>query len=265
VSDRLRGILLKLDRADDHLNALYEEFASVLDAHGAGFFAPVEFDAQTGWHVSKVGEFGEAGPRISILAGEVAHQLRSALDHLAWQLVEANQQTLNEHTAFPVRRAPFSNGRSFVRTTTRGGTLQGVPPAAARLIEEAQPYHAAHPERHWLAVLDGLWQADKHRLLLTSYIATSSPSKLASLYSTDWPVTIEKVRVALKRGQRVEADAEIARLRLAAPDPVKAKVKVDGRVTFRIEVSEAPGGPVANFDLISRRTRALVRRFAPYL
>lgn len=263
MSERLRGILLKLDRADDHLNALYEEFASVLDAHGAGFFAPIEFDAKSGWHVSKVGEFGEAGPRISILAGEVAHQLRSALDHLVWQLVEANQKTPNEHTAFPVKVAPFPHG-SFLRTT-RNGQLYGVPPAAARLIEEAQPYHAAHPTRNWLAVLDGLWQADKHRLLLTSYIATSSPSKLASLYRTDWPVTIEKVRVALKRGQRVEADAEIARLRLTAADPVKAKVKVDGRVTFRIEVSEAPGRPVANFDLISRRTRALVRRFARFL
>jgi hypothetical protein len=265
VSDRLQGILLKLDRADEHLHALYEEFAAVLDAHGAGFFAPVEFDAESGWHVSKVGEFGEAGPRISILAGEVAHQLRSALDHLAWQLVEANQNAPDNHTAFPVRLVPFSRGRSFVRTTTQGGQLQGVPPAAARLIEKAQPYHAAHPERHWLAVLDGLWQADKHRLLLTSYIATSDPGALAGLYSTDWPVTIEKVRVALKRGQRVEADAEIARMRLAAPDPVKAKVKVDGRVTFRIEVSEVPGAPVANFDLISRRTRALVRGFARFL
>lgn len=265
MSERLRGILLKLDRADEHLHALYEEFAAVLDAHGAGFFAPVEFDAQTGWHVSKVGEFGETSSRISILAGEVAHQLRSALDHLAWQLVEANQQTPNEHTSFPVRLAPFSGGRSFVRVTTRGGTLQGVPPAAARLIEEAQPYHAAHPTRNWLAVLDRLWNTDKHCLLLTSYISTSKPDELVGLYSTDWPVTIEKVRVALKRGQRVEADAEIARMRLAAPDPVKAKVKVDGRVTFRIEVSEVPGGPVANFDLISRRTRALVRRFARYL
>lgn len=262
MSDRLARLLVKLDRADEHLHLLYEEFAAILEAGGAGFFAPIEFDTDTGEFVSKVGEFGETSARLSILAGEFVHQLRSTLDHLVWQLVEAEQQTPNDRHAFPVRRVPFPNG---FKRTVRTQQLQGVPAAAIGLIEGAQPYRARDPQGHWLAVLDGMWQADKHRLLLTSYIAASDPAQLAGLYSADWPVAIEEVRVTLKRGQRVEAGTEIARLRLAAADPVKAKVKVDGRVTFRIEVSEGPGRPVADLDGIRDRTRALVMRFARWL
>jgi hypothetical protein len=261
VSDRLARVLLKIERAGEHLHALYDEFGAVLEADGARLFAPIEFDEDTGECVSKAGEFGEAGARASILAGEVVHQLRSALDHLVWQLVEAQHQTPQRRHAFPVRLAPFPKG---FKKTVSTQQLDGVPPAAIRLVERAQPYHARNPAEHWLAVLDGMWQADKHRLLLSAVIAPSDPAALAAVYHAREPAAIEDVRVTLERGQRLEAGAELARLRVL-PERAHAYVYVDGRVAFRVDVSEGPGTPVADFDLMRGEVRRLVEQFAPFL
>jgi hypothetical protein len=259
VSDRLARVLLKLERADEHLHLLYEEFAAILEADGARFFDRIKLDARTGEFVSKVGEFGETGTRIGILAGEFVHQLRSALDHLVWQLAEANHHTPGEHNAFPVRLDPFPKG---FKKTVSTQQLDGVPAAAIRLIERVQPYHAPNPAEHWLAVLTDLWNADKHRVLLAAIIAPSDPAALATVYAVRPPEAIESVRVTVERGQRLEAGAEIARLVASSP---QAHVYVDGRVTFRVDVSEGPGKPIADFDLIRREVRGLVEQFSVYL
>jgi hypothetical protein len=95
---------------------------------------------------------------LPLLVGEVAYQLRSALDHLAWQLVLANNGTpVIKTTAFPV----------FDTQPKQLKIAGGVDPQALAIVENLQPY-----KRGQDAKSDPLWMVselcniDKHRLLV---------------------------------------------------------------------------------------------------
>lgn len=88
---------------------------------------------------------------LGLLVGEVVHQLRSALDHLAYALVLAAGNTPTRSTAFPVRTA---------RPATRLRVDGGVTAAALTAIEDFQPYLRRDPEAHPLQVLNTLWNID---------------------------------------------------------------------------------------------------------
>lgn len=99
---------------------------------------------------------------LPLIAGEAAHQLRSALDHLVWQLVVAN-------TGAP----PGGNRSGFPIFKTQAGYEQrapsmiaGVSDAAAGRIRAAQPFNAGDgAERVLTWILHELNNADKHRLI----------------------------------------------------------------------------------------------------
>jgi hypothetical protein len=93
-----------------------------------------------------------------LLAGEAVQNLRSALDHLVYELSGNNRRT-----QFPI----FTDRCEFQVLGTR--KLKGVSEAKRALIEKSQPYKfmpedAAH---HPLAVLSSLSNLDKHRVLAT--------------------------------------------------------------------------------------------------
>ncbi len=95
--------------------------------------------------------------------GQVLYNLRSALDHLAWQLVIANNGNPGKSTSFPIVDDVLDE-RGNVRTLKIGG---GVHPNAWALIEAAQPYHRTDdPTLDPLWILNELGNIDKHRLLI---------------------------------------------------------------------------------------------------
>lgn len=100
--------------------------------------------------------------RLQLVIGDFAHNLRSALDHLAGWLVVRNRGVPTKDTAFPILlRRP----RGPLQITPR----IGVEPMA--LIESLQPYQTPdRAERHKLAVLREINNTDKHRSL---FLATS--------------------------------------------------------------------------------------------
>lgn len=77
-----------------------------------------------------VDEVAEVPLTFSAIIGDVLYDLRSALDHLAWQLVIANGGTPNRDTAFPIYSSPA--GREFRVKTA------GMDPAACAFIEGRQ-------------------------------------------------------------------------------------------------------------------------------
>jgi hypothetical protein len=119
---------------------------------------------------------------LPLIFGDSIHNLRSALDHLAWALVLANGGSPDESTYFPVRRTapdrpkqpskPWSLGRALVP----GG---GVTEQAAQLLDELQPYsHTAEGQQ--LARLHSLDIWDKHRRLavITEAVAEAMSVKI---------------------------------------------------------------------------------------
>jgi hypothetical protein len=98
------------------------------------------------------------------MVGDVVHNLRSALDHLARSLVIANGGTPHKSTAYPIShtREAFEASLSNVKAAGQ---------EALDLIRETKAYRGGN---------DGLWalreldDRDKHRLLLTIAAAHNS-------------------------------------------------------------------------------------------
>jgi len=113
-------------------------------------------------------------PRFSVLAGEIIHHLRSAFDHLTWQLsspdVQAKSGTQIEFPVFRERPQSCSVAKRKICRYCR--KVEGVAsPSALTRIQRLQPYHRADPSRHPLWLIHDLDRIDKHReLVLAVYI-----------------------------------------------------------------------------------------------
>jgi len=160
----------KVARALELLLQLDEQLHVYLDADPVTLQRQVQPDGQTVAIVLRVTR--PPPTELSVLVGEVAHQLRSALDLLAYGLVQAAGNTPTRLTSFPVLTARVGGGLKV---------HGGVAPAALAVIEELQPYEHADPDAHPLHVLTTLWNVDKHRHLhLTALQATSTQAFLGS-------------------------------------------------------------------------------------
>lgn len=201
------GLRLKLDRFEHNM----EDFGDALAAHvnSEAIRIVPEFEPETGFHKIFL-EMDPPGPEFSLIIGESAHNLRSALDHLAWQLATVDgPPPMPESVQFPILsrkpRKGFANHR-FVN---------GMRPEHRAILEDFQPYNAGHDE----TILEGLaWisNTDKHRLLHTAaaWIEESDPGHL-SAYPGSRIVSAEFGREAGILEQR----AEIGRVRVLPANP----------------------------------------------
>jgi hypothetical protein len=157
-----RGIFAKLERAEEDIQQLNAEIAVFLKYRpGLG----LSHDRNETVH--KFIDFykrGEVPPRFAVVAGEVAHNLRSALDYIAWALSSETYRAAHESSiAFPVlgeKPATAKELRAFERK------IEGVESSEAReLIERCQPYNARNPVNDPLLIVHDLNRIDKHRVL----------------------------------------------------------------------------------------------------
>jgi len=154
--DRMEGIRTKLSRA--------KEIFECLDAEALEFIREQPFrirdEHPKAHHYRGVAVVKKLPPvRWAALAGDVIHNLRSALDHIAWQLVQANGNQPRKSTEFPV----FTKRDEYGKTS--GRFIGGVSPQAVDLITALQPFNIENPAQHPLKVLHDLNRRDKHRLL----------------------------------------------------------------------------------------------------
>ena len=106
----------------------------------------------------------------SVRTGEILYNLRSALDHLVWQLVCANGQTPTTDNQFPIA----DDVDAWKRSSTRR-SLKGISDGAKQAIQYLQPFNpwldlptngAVHPfDAQTFRTLRNLCNIDKHRHL----------------------------------------------------------------------------------------------------
>jgi hypothetical protein len=111
---------------------------------------------------------------LSVVVGECLHNLRSALDLLAYSLAVAYTKPLPDDIAesseFPIfgdidRRGRAGVGAALFRDNGRS-KIRGIDPAAQTEVERMQPYHRGTDFRlHPLWQLQVLDNINKHRLL----------------------------------------------------------------------------------------------------
>jgi hypothetical protein len=157
----LDGVFLKLDRAEHVIKELYEAIVEYLAEHN--YRAVGHFERERSEYVF-LGEVTKPTAYLSVIIGEVVHDMRSALDHLAWQLALLTTPTPYDLTQFPIALTPGEFGRK------RGQEMiQDLLPKHRALIETFQPYHRVDRSDAFgppaLRDLRFLSNTDKHRLL----------------------------------------------------------------------------------------------------
>jgi hypothetical protein len=198
--DSLAAVKWKLARAEEHLQALGDEIDCFLEPPDADkpYGSVLQKDDETGKRVLCASVHFNPPPRLSLLIGDFLHNVRSALDHLAWKL--GGDPPPNEKASeFPIfwsrnlfRRNP--KGRSGYDKTS------GMEARAQALIEDMQPFNGGDdPKLHPLWMLHELSTEDKHRLPIVTGLVVeggveprlilSDPDSL-SLPVTDWRGTI---------------------------------------------------------------------------
>ncbi len=244
------GCLTKVDRAMQHIDQINDELAA-----GMVDVDPESIQVRRIRHYesSKAVErmvFYISGippkipPQLSVLVGEVVFQLRSALDHLVYQLVVANtKKEPTCKTQFPIVATgnkgnpdPLANYES-----QKPGMIKGVSAAAEAIIDNLQPLKRGasyHEDPLWM--INELNNADKHRLLnLTVRGVAAYRVEVRGARSST--TAVFRPRVLFKDG------AELGRLTL--PDSLLGtKVDVHGKMTLEVAIEQA--GLIRNVPML---------------
>ncbi len=167
MNDPLAGVKLKMSRAKEHLDALRSE----VERFWQGNPNPFVRERHPEWISFAVNIPIEPSPRLSIIVGDIAFNLRSALDHLAWQLAVlhcGSDTTPRRYPEFPI----FNCETNFKKGASR--KLANILPAARSVIELLQPYHRGDwPELAHLWILHEVNRVDKHQTAVGHFFTAS--------------------------------------------------------------------------------------------
>jgi hypothetical protein len=155
-------VWLKLDRANRHIGSLDEGIKAFLAEDAAG---PLVYEDDQAKQALTDTQIHRVVPmHLSVTAGEVLYQLRSALDHMACILIQKGGGTLSDQSQFPIERFRPTK-REDIRRYER--KIRGMSPEDAAGVEQYQPYRLGDKrDQHFLVILKTLNNLDKHRGLV---------------------------------------------------------------------------------------------------
>ena len=160
------GISAKIKRAANHASSLEADMDRFCIDIRTSIVQEVHEDAEEQAWVFR-GETPNVPLDWSVRLGEILYLLRSALDHLVWQLVLANGQEPGPHNAFPIVR----NEAAWSRQAR--SKLRGVSQADANTIRRLQPIDGGIGlpfDVFGLSRLNSLCNVDKHRHLILAIV-----------------------------------------------------------------------------------------------
>jgi hypothetical protein len=156
--NRSQSVYKKIERAEEHIGGLDVWLCGLghTKPYVLGFKPhPIPEINLTTIYVESIDEVGA-----SLFIGDCLHNLRSAFDHLAWQLVEASGGVPNKDTFFPI----CNRSEQFAPAIGKG-EIEKIRDGAKNLIRDIQPCHGGN-ELLW--IIHELNRIDKHRYLLTT-------------------------------------------------------------------------------------------------
>jgi hypothetical protein len=189
----LDGINEKLNRADEHIKQLdiaIERF------FGNGPNRTVaDFDAESVEAFRRSHQDRTVPLPLSVIAGEILYHLRSSLDHLACLLILKDGGSPCLNSQFPIFRFRPTKKDDVRRYE---GQIKGITrPNVLALIDESQPYQrTTERDRHPLAILKFLSNADKHRSLVL-HVVVVRPSVQFTIAPVGNPDASTKARPRL--------------------------------------------------------------------
>jgi hypothetical protein len=276
------GCWAKISRANVHLEFLNERVKSF-----AMDMSSYKVITEDDWQTAKVFIDGEPEPPVEewgAIIGDVVHNLRSALDHLVWQLTIANGHTpppviplkrrdpggIWRDIAFPIHvdTYPLDHLGNLIpwSASKEPKSLWGVRPDLRTVIQKLQPFsRRKNSSKEPLAVLDELWNTDKHRHLHLAHF-------LVVLDDVDTVVTSfvtpeVTLRVVKKYAPRpLKGCTEIGRLEnVGQHRHLGADMDVDLRVSFDVAFQQGPpaygGGVMETLKRLHDTVAAVIVEF----
>ncbi len=226
---------LKLVRAAEHLNAIEACSTAYADRDPCKIVTD-----SNGKETLKITE--TPPPQIAIIAGEMVYQIRSALDHLAFDLVKLNPNisTIDpkwfEHCEFPLRTKIVRGCKLPLPQAQFSRALPGISIRAFTFIESVQPYYG-RPFSNQIGILAGLSNIDKHRYLNLT-VARFSHSELI----TDANLTTV-VKCGLQNGAEIKP--------LISPDEIPSNVDLQRSFSAFVTFGEPSLGRAATLPVES--------------
>jgi hypothetical protein len=231
------GCRAKVDRAEAAVEELAVEFREWLKTNP--YPSRVDVDREAGRYRVLFDFSVLPPPRFPVRVGEIAHDLRSALDHLVWR--EAVELLRREPTdeeagaiAFPLKRTRIRFEKSEVK--------RYVSPDAWTVIERHQPYDRGKPKRSKaLALVHWINRVDKHRFLHESTVYPMWFKPLGLIAFDPRASIIEATHAPGVLGRMAKGETEVAPYRFdlvtAFPDP---NVRVKATPPLTISYGNSP-------------------------
>jgi hypothetical protein len=264
----------KLERAGIHRDVLDSDVAQAFSVETNRVLLGAEIDAETGYHLLRV----ESAPDLDSLLtqfgltlGDALINLRSALDHLFWQLACFHVGgTPEKHwlVQFPI---------DDCRDTFRKRPVKNyIDPGHWAIIESHQPYHGldGRPDSwsgtyaHQLALLRNLTNDDKHKIT-TPMLAISNRITLRRIEGLVWSgfdqllagqFPIQSHVEFLNLGEPAVVGAVVGRTRPTGRG-AKPKLHNIGEVTPQIALP-GRGAAIPALDRITERVALILNEFA---
>jgi hypothetical protein len=215
----LDGVLLRLDRAQEHIDAIDAELRRFLDRDPYEFLPPEPHpDLRQIWCWVKVKE--QVPANCSAMASDAIHNMRALLDNLMYAL--AVKHTGQDPPPFDGSIAfPIHTKSTMWNPNSR--KVGSIDPRARAIVESFQPYHRGQgSHEHPLWVLHELSNLDKHRFpqIVGMVVSTSTFNfdkhvSGARVWLTDQP---------LRNGTHVVGKIDLSRARTRATGPDEVEV-----------------------------------------
>lgn len=160
--NRIDQVWLKVERAKQHIMDLKERVCIYRESKPYGIGTKPHEIAEIKHTTLYIASIRPIPNDFPLIIGDAVHNLRSSLDHLAWQLVSAGGGAPDKHTYFPICYGP--QGSQQYASAIGSGEIKMMRPGAEKLIGAIQPYKTGDDTLWRINELDRI---DKHRLVLT--------------------------------------------------------------------------------------------------
>jgi hypothetical protein len=172
------AVLRKLDWAEHQLQVAALEVRRHLDGNPGKIVVQDKSSATDERLSFKAGTIDASVP---LAVGDFIQNLRSTLDYLVWELVEARHNKPGINNAFPIKETPDLFGEELKR-----GRLRGTHADVVTEIERLQPYHFGDEWRDSvLFVIDQLCNLNKHRRILLAKTEAELSNSRARIVGVD--------------------------------------------------------------------------------
>ena len=248
------GVRQKLQRAQTHLDAL----DAALNAENGPYRLAVEPDTEVGYYLVKARE-RHSLVGLAPLIGDFLYNLRSALDHMVWQLVLANGGNPERKHQMPIG---FMEGWFNAKAKVQ---LAGVHDDALIAIRGFQPFRVSDKGQR---ALDPLWllseleNVDKHRLL---HVVALAPSDAFFRFDARFPLVLGETIELFDLSHRVLEDgAKLARIHLGR----EPKMEVGSQLSILVFIENTDSTPRLSWTVLHAMGEAVddaVRTLSPFV